>query len=372
LKPRFDEEDFVFAERALTNAGWPVRPPHPNPKVGCVVVKDGLVIGEGFHSWAGGGHAEVVALGECQVSPENAVMYVTLEPCTTFGRTPPCIDRVIDAKVKRVVICSKDPNPDVCGDGIKRLRDAGIRVDCGLLEEKAIEINKGYYSRHLRGRPWVRVKLGITLDGRIAVKSGESKWITGEDSRHEVQMLRTQASAILTGSGTLKADDPYLNCRLELENCTPLRVVLDSNLVITPNARMFSVKGQVLIAAKKGVQASRRKEIENVAKVVEMPSVSSGIDCKELLNHLAISEQVNDLLVEAGPTLVGSLLEENLVDELIVFMAPSLIGHESRPMAKLKGIERLADRIDGQFTDVEKVGEDIRITVKIGDIPHID
>ena len=216
------------------------------------------------------------------------------------------------------------------------------------------------------------VKIAMTLDGKVAAKSGQSKWITGERSRDNVHWIRARSSAILTGSGTLNADNPRLNCRLDTVTSEPLRVVVDSHLEISPNSKLFSVAGPVLVATSSNASAQKRKPLESVAKIVEISSTPDGIDCEKLLNHLALHEQINDVLVEAGPTLVGNLLENKLVDELIIYLAPSLLGHQATPMALLKSVEGLEDRICGKFTDVEKFGEDLRITVKIDDDATID
>ena len=358
--PDSTELDLSLVSQALELALQPVSAPHPNPRVGCVIAKGERVIGRGFHRAAGQPHAEVEALNSCDVSPAGATMYVTLEPCTHFGRTPPCVDQVIESGIERVVICTEDPNPAVRGRGVDKLRQAGIRTEVGLLHEQGRSVNRGFFSRHETGRAWVTVKVAATLDGRTATASGESKWITCRESRQDVQRLRAQASAILTGIGTVLADNPRLNCRAQNAGRCPARVIVDSSLAISPDMRLFDHDGEVIVAVKQGIAAKRRSRLGKSADIIELPPGPGGVDCETLLKHLA-DREFNEILVEAGPRLVGSLLAGGLVDEMIVYMSPSMIGDRGRGMAVMPGIERLSDRIHAKFTEFRQLGDDYRI-----------
>ena len=362
--PEFSAADHQFIERALELALVPVSAPHPNPRVGCVIVQGDKIVGEGFHSQAGLAHAEVNALDACGGLAQDGVMYVTLEPCNVHGRTPPCVDRVIQSGVRRVVVCTQDPNPSVSGRGIQMLRDAGIITQVGLKDDIARKINRGFFSRHGRGMAWTTVKVASTLDGRIATATGESAWITGEASRHDVQLLRAQTSAILTGIGTVQTDNPRLNCRAPGATINPTRVVVDSNLRISPDSRLFEVDSDVIIATKKGVVSENRSELEKSAQITEFQSGRNGLDCKELLEYLTRCE-FNEVLVEAGSKLVGSLLGDRLIDEVILYIAPSFIGDEGIGIAELPEIVRLSDRIQAKFTEVKRIGEDLKITIEL-------
>ena len=361
----FNDKDREFAKRAIALASNPIVAPHPNPRVGCVIVKNNKIIGEGFHRKAGTAHAEINALEDCTDSCAGGSMYVTLEPCSISGRTPPCVNHIIESGIGRVVACTKDPNPAINGQGIEMLRSAGVQTEVGIFETQAAGLNRGFFKRHRSGLPWMTVKVGASLDGRIATKSGESKWITDVQSRNDVHRLRAQAAAILTGSGTIEADDPNLNCRLEGVESSLIRVVADSSLKTSPNAKLFTCNGDVIVAAKKGCESIRKSVLEKVARIIEMPETDQGIDCRELMSMLAKKYEVNDVLVEAGPRLVGSLLDQKLVDELIIYVAPSILGNEAKGMALIPGMEKLSDRMDGKFTDIQEIGDDLRITMQI-------
>lgn len=363
--PEFSSADYKHIERALELAMMPVSAPHPNPRVGCVIVRNQQVVGEGFHRKAGLAHAEVNALDSCGDLARGGVMYVTLEPCNIDGRTPPCVDRLMRSGVKKVVICSNDPNPSVDGQGIELLEQAGIETAVGIADDKARSINRGYFSRHERGRPWLTVKVATSLDGRIAAENGESAWISGEVSRQDVQQLRAQASAILTGIGTVLADNPRLSCRAPGADSNPARIVVDSKLRIQPDCRLFETDGPVVIATEIGARSRYRTKLEESAQIVELPSGRGGLDCMALLEYM-FERELNEILVEAGPGLVGSLLGEGLVDEMIFYMAPSLIGDKGRGIAKLPDIAKLSDRIMAEFTDIRHMGDDLRISVGLG------
>ena len=335
----------------------------PNPRVGCVLVKDGQVVGEGWHRRAGGPHAEIEALRAAGDSARGADCYVTLEPCCHHGRTPPCTEALIEAGVRRVVAAMADPNPRVAGNGLAQLRAAGIETVCGMLEQEAEALNRGFVSRHRRGRPWVTAKLAASLDGRTALASGESKWITSGAARADVHRLRAASSAILTGIGTVLADDPRLDARVEAEVVQPLRVVVDSRLRMPADARMLSLPGGTLIAACRPDPKRLARLDAAGAEVWPAPEKAGRVDLEALLAELARRE-VNEVLVEAGPRLNGALAEAALVDEWVVYLAPCLLGDGGRGLFHLPGIQVMADRIDLRFDEVRRVGPDLRFTLQ--------
>ncbi len=335
----------------------------PNPRVGCVIAHGDEVVGEGWHERAGGPHAEVVALERAGGRARGATVYVTLEPCSHHGRTPPCADALIEAGVARVVAAVADPSPKVAGAGLARLREAGIEVACGLMEAQARALNPGFFSRFERGRPWLRCKLAASLDGRTAMASGESRWITSGPARADVQRWRARSGAIVTGIGTVVADDPRLDVRLEQAARQPARVVLDSALRFPPEARMLGCGGPVWIFTAPGADAGRRAELERAgAALFELPRGAAGLDLAALLAELARRE-IDEVLVEAGPTLAGAFVAAGLVDELILYLAPHLMGDGARPLLRLPGLERMADRLPLDIVDVRAVGHDIRLVL---------
>jgi riboflavin biosynthesis protein RibD len=332
----------------------------PNPAVGCVLVKEGRVIGEGFTQPPGQAHAEVVALQKAGEAARGATAYVSLEPCAHHGRTGPCSDALVAAGVKRVVYGMEDPNPLVCGRGLARLSAAGIEVVGPLLEEEARELNPGFIKRMTQGLPYVRCKIGMSLDGRTAMANGESQWITGPQARADVQEWRAQSCAILTGIGTVLADDPSLNVRLsDFTGVQPLRVVADSQAQLPATARLLSLPGKVVqvgLAAHTPAPSSAASW-----EYRQLPAGRGGVDLHALLRMLARDYDCNEVLVEAGATLSGALLQEGLVDELLTYVAPALLGHEARPMALLPGLESLAQKLSFTFVDVVMLGKDCRI-----------
>lgn len=363
--PMFSAEDHRFMARALQLAEHGLWTTTPNPRVGCVLVRDGAVIGEGWHEKAGGPHAEVAALAAARSAvgdPRGATAYVTLEPCNFFGRTPPCTEALIDAGVRRVVAAMSDPNPKVAGGGLARLREAGIEVASGLLEAAARELNIGFVSRMTRGRPFVRVKLAASIDGRTALAGGESQWITGPDARRDTHRWRARACAILSGSGTVLADDPQLNVRdvggvAEVVR-QPLRVVVDSTARIPPQARVFA--GGALWVNATPPAAALPAGVENLV----LPGISGHVDLLALLDELG-RRGINELHVEAGPKLSGALLHEGLVDELLLYLAPCLIGDSGRGLFGMPGLESLADRPQMAIKDVRLVGADLRVLARL-------
>ena len=348
-------------QRALELASTPVPPPHPNPRVGCVVTNGVEIVGEGFHEFAGAPHAEAMALKFVDKCSPEMVLYATLEPCNIFGRTPPCVDAILAHNLKSVVVCTEDPNPAVQGRGLEKLKQSGIEVRTGLLSKQAVQMNRGYFSRHNYGRPWVVVKVAVSLDGRTALRSRESRWITSDEARLDVQRLRAEASAILTGNGTVHQDDPRLNCRLNGVQHSPLRVVVDSRLSIPENARLLNLGGPVLLATTRYADPQKRSLLENKATVLELPDSGKGVDCGMLMKKLAELE-INHLLVEAGPTLVGSLLAEQLVDEFVIYIAPSLLGDTAKGIAAIPELSLMAEKTQLEFTDIRQIGKDIRVT----------
>lgn len=334
----------------------------PNPRVGCVLVKAEKIIGEGWHVRAGEPHAEVHALRAAGASAHGATAYVTLEPCSHFGRTPPCADALIAAGVQRVVVAVQDPNPRVAGSGIAKLRAAGIEVDCGLMEVAARELNIGFFSRMTRGIPWVRSKIGASLDGRTALANGASQWITGEAARNDVQRLRARSCAVLSGIGTILADDPQLNVREMVVERQPLRVVLDSQLRMPLDARILS--GGVLIYTASADVHKRMALQAAGAEVVVMAGETGQVDMSAMLGDLA-RRGMNEVLVEAGKTLNGALLQAGLVDELVLYLAPCFLGDAARGLAEIGELTQLEQGIELKWQDVRQVGGDLRIVAKI-------
>ena len=363
--------DHRFMARAIQLAKRGLYTTHPNPRVGCVLVKDGEIVGEGFHQRAGEPHAERLAIADAGSNARGATAYVTLEPCCHQGKTPPCTEGLIEAGVSRVIAAMVDPNPLVAGKGLEILREQGIEVESGLLEQQARELNPGFIRRITGGRPYVRCKLAMSLDGRTAMSSGESKWITGEAARQDVQRLRARSDAIVTGIGTVLADDPSMNVRLEgleygpdgRELPQPLRVVLDPALEMSHKAKMLSLPGETLVVYQRE-ESSRITELEAAgASVVRLPGSDSHIDLGTLFDHLG-RRQINEVLVETGPTLAGAALGAGLVDELVLYAAPHIMGDGGRGLFHLPALEYMRDRISLEIEDVRRVGEDLRLILK--------
>ena len=359
--------------RALELAERGLYTTDPNPRVGCVLVRDGRVVGEGWHEYAGGPHAEINALAEAKEWARGATAYVTLEPCCHQGRTGPCTLALMHAQVKRVVAAMTDPNPAVAGQGLKALINHGIRVECGLLEAESAALNSGFLSRMQRGRPFVRCKLAMSLDGRTAMSSGESQWITGPPARRDVQRLRARSSAILTGIRTVLADDPSLTVRWnELGHAAPhsrrvqqpVRVVLDPHLDISPHAKLLSLPGRTIIVTTAAPGNLGQTLIGAGAEVVVLPGTDDTVDVHALMRFLA-GEAVNEVLLESGATLSGALLVAGLIDELVLYVAPVLMGSNARGLFQLAGLTRMAQRITLAIDDIRAVGEDWRITARL-------
>jgi diaminohydroxyphosphoribosylaminopyrimidine deaminase/5-amino-6-(5-phosphoribosylamino)uracil reductase len=358
-----------YMQRALRLARKGLYTTEPNPCVGSVIVKDGEIAGEGWHRRAGEAHAEVNALKQAGDRARGATVFVTLEPCSHTGKTPPCADALINAGVKKVIAAMTDPNPLVAGKGLKKLNAAGIETEYGLLELQARELNQGFIKRMECGRPFVRVKLAMSIDGRTAMASGESQWISGEASRMDVQRLRAQSSAILTGIETVLADDPSMNVRLtaeqldidaELEDAVqPERIVVDSQLRMPADATIAMLDDKCTVYTTADVDKSRDYPftIESIA------AVDGQVDLVALMKELAARE-VNLVHVEAGSVLCGALLKHKLVDEIIIYMAPHIMGDEARGLFHLPGLDRMKDRISLNIKDLRAIGDDIRITAR--------
>ncbi|MEY4762048.1 MAG: hypothetical protein RLZZ200_1904 [Pseudomonadota bacterium] len=359
----WSDVDRAMMRRALALAESGLYTTDPNPRVGCVIARDGEIVGEGFHARAGELHAEPGALLAAGDRARGATAYVTLEPCNHHGRTPPCTEALIAAGVARVVYAARDPNPRVSGAGEERLRRAGIDVASGLLAGESRELNCGFVKRMEQGLPFVRVKLAMSLDGRTALANGESRWITAETARKDAQRYRARSSAILTGIGTVLGDDPAMNVRLPGADRQPWRVVLDGQLRTPSGSRIVERDGQVLVFGTQD-DAARRTALEARSAVVEiLPAVAGHIDLKAVLARLARLE-MNEVWVEAGPRLAGAFVREGLFDELVVYVAPSLIGGDAMPLVQLPGIGRLDERLRLRYTDICQVGDDLRLTLR--------
>jgi diaminohydroxyphosphoribosylaminopyrimidine deaminase/5-amino-6-(5-phosphoribosylamino)uracil reductase len=356
------DTDRRLMARALALAARGLETTTPNPRVGCVVARDGVVIGEGFHARAGEAHAEVAALDDARArghDPAGATLYVTLEPCNHTGRTPPCTDAVIAARIARVVVAMADPNP-AAAHGAERLRGAGIATEIGLREDEARELNLGFVSRVTRGRPWVRMKAAISLDGRTGLVSGESKWITGDEARADGHRWRARACAILTGIGTVRSDDPELTVRAVPTTRQPLRVVVDRHAETPAGAKLLA-GGPTLVVTAGPRNASWPATVEALA----LPDDAGRVDLDALLQALA-HRGVNELHVEAGAGLNGALLRAGLVDELLVYLAPRLLGDPARGVADFgAGLQKLADGVALRFHDVARVGDDLRVIARV-------
>lgn len=371
MSTEFTLDDHRYMARAIQLARRGLYSTDPNPRVGCVLVNNDQLVGEGWHRKAGEPHAERIALAEAADAARGATAYVTLEPCCHHGRTPPCTTGLREAGVARVVAAMEDPNPRVAGKGMAELHNAGIATATGLLETDARKLNPGFIRRMTGGRPFVRCKLAMSLDGRTAMSSGESVWITGEDARRDVQRLRARSSVILSGVGTALSDDPSLTVRLapaELPGVEseaylpqPMRVILDSRLRLPPQAKMLTLPGKTLVIFNAADRKAQLRLRDAGAELLQVDRDERGLKLDLVLAALA-QREVNEVLLEAGPTLAGSALQAGLVDELILYMAPHLMGSEGRGLFHLPGLERMNDRIKLDIKDIRQVGSDYRIT----------
>lgn len=360
------EIDAHYMARALRLARRGLYTADPNPRVGCVLVRGDAIVGEGWHARTGGPHAEVGALEAAGEATAGATAYVTLEPCCHHGRTPPCTDALLNAGIARVVMATQDPNPAVAGQGQRALEAAGVEVSSGVLEADAEALNVGFFRRMRRQRPYLRSKIAASLDGRTALANGDSQWITGAAARADVQRLRARSSAILTGVGTILADDPSLNVRAaELaEAHQPLRVIADSSLRTPVDARTLGLEGGVMIMTIAGDVSAHRQLADAGAdiQVVAACATDAGrVDLDALLVRLA-EREINEVLVEAGAGLNGALLRAGLIDELIIYIAGSVLGDTGRGMFDMPGLANLSARPEFNLADVRKVGTDLRMT----------
>jgi diaminohydroxyphosphoribosylaminopyrimidine deaminase/5-amino-6-(5-phosphoribosylamino)uracil reductase len=352
----FSAFDHAMMARALALAGKGLCTATPNPRVGCVLVQGETVVGEGWHEKTGGPHAEVVAIEQAGARAAGATLYVTLEPCNHQGRTPPCVDLILNRKIERVVAAMLDPNPQAAHGGAK-LAATGIAFEHGLKEEAARELNIGFVSRMTRKRPWVRMKIAATLDGRTALANGKSQWITGPEARKDGHRWRARACAILTGIGTVKADNPRLTVREVETPRQPLRVIVDSRLETPASARILEGGGALIFA---GVQDTRNL----TAEIVALPNKDNKVELPAMLEELA-RRGVNELHVEAGFRLNGSLVREGCVDEFLIYLNPSLLGDEAQGMVSLPGFSSLDERIKLKITSTDRIGDDIRILARL-------
>mgnify|MGYP001030766895 CR=1 FL=1 len=356
----FSPDDHACMARALRLAEKGLYSTSPNPRVGCVIVRDGVMAGSGWHQFAGGPHAEINALAAAGRAARGAAAYVTLEPCSHHGRTPPCAEALIAAGIARVIMAMEDPNPLVAGKGAALLRQAGIEVVAGLMETQAKALNAGFVSRMTRQRPWVRMKIAASLDGRAALNNGASQWITSEPARRDGHRLRARSCAVLTGIGTVLADNPELNVRYVETPRQPLRVVLDSGLHIPLDSRVLR-EGRALIFTA-GADEEKIAVLRGMgANVIPLPGTDGKVDLGKMMQALAGLE-INELLVEAGPRLNGALMQAGLVDELVIYLAPCLIGHAARGMVELPELATLQEKRALIIHDIRSIGADIRIS----------
>lgn len=364
--PHFSENDLVYMSRAIELAKLGRFTTTPNPNVGCVIVKDGQIVGEGYHIKAGEPHAEVYALRQASIQAKGATAYVTLEPCSHFGRTPPCANALVEAGLSRVVVAMQDPNPQVSGQGIDRLRQAGITVDVGLLADEAKAINRAFLKRITTGMPYVQLKLAVSLDGKIAMASGESQWITASTARQDVQLFRAQASAILSSRMTVQTDNASLTVRhhelpaevqamYPMDNLRqPIRIIIDSQNRLIGQENIFKQAGETWIVRKNTTPLNQ----PNCRLLIESSS-QSHINLSELFKQLA-KEHINSIWVETGSHLAGALIEQDLVDELIIYYAPKLLGHHALDMCILPNLQQLSLAPEFVFHSVEMIGSDLR------------
>jgi diaminohydroxyphosphoribosylaminopyrimidine deaminase/5-amino-6-(5-phosphoribosylamino)uracil reductase len=367
-RPFFPAMDHVHMAHALRLAERGLHTTQPNPRVGCVIARGDTVLGTGWHQRAGEPHAEVFALREAGEAARGATAYVTLEPCAHHGRTPPCADALIAAGVGRVVVAHEDPFDRVDGAGFEKLRAAGIGVQVGLMRDAAHEINIGFFSRIQRGRPWVRVKLAMSLDGRTALANGSSRWITGEAARADVQRWRARASAILSASGTVLADDPHLTVRLPGQErfVPPLRAILDTHLRTPAGANVLDAAAPTVLLH--APDAAPPDHLRDVQRAAVRRGDTGGLDLRAALHWLALRD-VNEVHVEAGPALCGALLAAGLADELLVYVAPVLLGDSARPMLHLPPLDDMASRWALDTVDRRQVGDDTRLLMRPAPVP---
>jgi diaminohydroxyphosphoribosylaminopyrimidine deaminase/5-amino-6-(5-phosphoribosylamino)uracil reductase len=360
--------DRRFMCRAIELAQRGLFSTDPNPRVGCVIVINNRIIAEGWHEKAGQNHAEIMAIENCQESLKGATCYVSLEPCSHFGKTSPCSDALIKAEVARVVIAMEDPNPQVSGNGISRLREAGITVDVGLMAEESTDLNPGFIKRMKTGLPWVTCKVAMSIDGRTAMASGESQWITSEISRQEIQLLRARSSAVVTGSGTVIIDNPSMNVRVvdfpnsyqqDAKVVQPWRVIMDSNLSVSKTSKIFTLEGRVIWVTTKEINESLNTE---QLTRLQISADDEGKIRPDLVLKWLGEQGCNEVMIEAGSNLSGAFINAGLVDRLVVYMAPKILGDSARGLLHLPGLEKLSDAKQFQLLSARILGSDLCIT----------
>ncbi len=373
IKKVWAQQDIIFMSEAIQLAWRGLYTTEPNPRVGCVLVKDGQIVGRGWHQKAGEGHAEVNAIRDAGSLAEGSTAYVSLEPCSHFGKTPPCANALIQAGVVRVFAAMKDPNPEVSGSGFDLLQNAGVQVESGLLEAQARELNLGFIKRMSKKRPFIRIKMAVSVDGRTAMESGESQWITGSAARADVQRLRARSSAIISGIGTILHDDAALTVRAselglddadEIAKRQPLRVILDSDARIKADAKLFAQAGPILLIVSPESDVSDELTSYSNVSVFRLVDESKGSFSGNSLDQILIELSrlgCNEVLVEAGAVLAGSFIQEDCWDELVIYMAPKLMGSNARPMANLP-LDFMSEAKSLQLKDMRVIGEDIRLT----------
>jgi diaminohydroxyphosphoribosylaminopyrimidine deaminase / 5-amino-6-(5-phosphoribosylamino)uracil reductase len=364
MMTNFTPDDHLYMAQALRLAEQGLYTTMPNPRVGCIIVKNNIVIGEGSHLKAGTPHAEIHALAKAGEQAAGATVYVTLEPCSHHGKTPPCTEALINAGVTKVVVAMQDPNPLVAGKGIAALKAAGIEVNSGLMQQQAKALNPGFISRMVTRRPYIRSKIAASLDGKTALANGVSQWITGAAARSDVQHWRAQSCAILTGIGTILKDNPSLTVRdLPIER-QPISVVVDSDLRIPLSAKVLQ-NPSVLIAFSRDHDNKAKALVERGAALLCIPDEHSHVCLSSLLSHLA-SNEVNEVMVEGGELLNGALMRLKMIDELIIYYAPKLMGGDSKNMFAFSSLQAMADAIPINVTDIRMYGDDIRILARCG------
>lgn len=355
-------DDEYFMAKALQLAARGLNSTAPNPRVGCVIVKNGRIVGEGWHVSSGEAHAEVLALKQADSDAAGATLYVNLEPCAHQGRTPPCVDAIIKAGINRVVLSARDPNPLVNGKGVERLKANGITVLEGLLAQESIELNIGFFKRMESGKPWVRVKVAAGLDGKTALDNGKSQWITSEVAREDAHRWRARSCVVLTGVGTVVEDDPRLTVRHIETSRQPQKVVVDSQLRSPLSANLFKMPG-VTIATAVTNKEQLDPFVDKGVNVLVLPDSDGRVDLAALLIELA-DKHMNEVLVEAGINLHSALLRRNLIDEMIIYYAPKFLGAQGRGMLFLDGLEKMDDVAEREIIDIKKFGKDFRVTVR--------
>lgn len=356
------EKDIFYIKKVIELAKKGQYTAHPNPMVGAIVVKNNKIIGKGYHKKPGTPHAEQIAIKQAGKDVKNSTLYVNLEPCCHFGRTPPCSNIIIESKIKRVVICERDPNPIVNGKSVRQLKKSGIIVDVGLYKNEAVNINRGFYNRFKLKKPYVTVKIGMSLDGKVSISNGDSKWITSNKSRADVQYERALTPLILSTSNTIIKDNPLLNVRVrslqkKIIN-QPSLALIDSNLRIPLDSKVFYNYSRkiIIFTAKKKIYKKYKPNVE----VITISSTENGLNIKSCLKHLALRDY-NNIFIESGPKFVSTLLKKNLVDELILYISPKILGNKSNDFSNVDYIKTLSKKIKFNFNDMIQIGNDIKL-----------